>query len=1012
MTRFFLLGMLMMSAVITMAQNQTVNGKITDEKGLALPFVNISVKGTLQGVVADNNGNYTLEVADKNATMVFSFIGYSSQEIEINGKTTIDVVLKEDLMGLDEVIVVGYGTVKKSDATGAVVSLKSESLEKTPATSVDQLLQGKSAGLVVYNTSGEPGAGVSMRIRGSGSLYSSNDPLYVVDGFPIGGAGALKHINPQDIESIEVLKDASSAAIYGSRGANGVIMITTKKGKKGKSVIEVNIQESVSELAKDFDIITDPLQYAIIDNEAQENAGLSKRYIGKVYEDGGYYPSVSEIANGTWNHKTNWQDKVYRTARTHNFTVSARGGSDKTTYSVSLNHLSQEGIQIENKYEKTTAAINFKQEISSNVNIGTNINIAVGENKQSSIGDGAGRSPVFPVYGEGGEYYRISGIDYGNPIAQANEILAESNFRDIFVMGYFDWQILPELKFRSQLGAKFGHSIADSYLPRVYSYDGDQRNGVGSESNYDDSKYLSESYFTFNKELNELHSINATLGYTYEFYSNRTSTLTAEDFINDVIGNEDLNTGAKQIVENGRYETKLSSLIGRVNYSFNNKYLFTFTSRYDGSSKFGSNNKWAFFPSGAVSWKMHEESFIKDNIKAISNAKLRLSYGMVGEQGIGPYQTLDRYGSMKYFNTATGKYMTGFGPGYISSYFGEEYIKIFKGIANPSLKWETTTTLNTGFDLSLLGGKYNITMEYYQSKTKDLLRDERLPTSAGYDWITVNDGEIENKGFEFIFDGTLYNNNDFQVDFGFNFAMNENKVVSIGELKKGEYEFMGGDIEKYRQAVNVYMIGQPLGLFYGYKTDGIIQTNDEGLAAGLSGSDAMPGELKYVDLNDDGVVDNKDWTVLGDPNHDFVYGVNLNVKYKGFDLFFVGSGAYGGDVFNIYKDAQASSQLQRWSVDNPTNEYTRMNAQRSWRVSDWFVEDGSYFKIQNISLGYNFNTDKINYLNKFRMYVSCQNVHTFSDYSGYDAEAGGERGLNWGSYPKARTYTLGVNVAF
>jgi len=989
----------------------SVSGVVRDANGDVLPGVNVLVKGTQQGTATNLEGKFTLGVQSPDDILVFSFLGYKTQEVAVAGRTTIDVTMEFDSKELDELVVVGYGTVRKSDLTGSVVKVTSDKIEATPTTSIDQLLQGKSAGLVVYNTSGEPGAAVTMRIRGAGSLFSSNDPMYVVDGFPVGSAGALKHINPQDIESIEVLKDASSVAIYGSRGANGVIMVTTKKGHEGKATLEVSYQQTYSTLAKDYDYVTDPLEYAMLDNEERMNGGVAQRYIGGIYEDGGYYPSLLEISSGAWKYSTNWQKVVYRTARTNNLTVSARGGNQKTIYSFSGNFLNQQGIQIESSYKKIIAAANVEREVYKNMKLGVNVNLSFGKNDPSSIGNGASRSPVFPVYNDNGEYYLVSSKDYGHPIANAREILSTGEGRDLYSLAHLDWNPIPWLKYRAQVGVKTGHSISDSYEPRVYTYNGDQKKGYGKISNYDDTKFLFENYLTVDKTFNDIHTVNAMIGSAYEEYTNRTSQLLGENFINDNIGNEHLNDAQVQTVYNSKYVTALASVFGRVNYSLMDKYLVTFTARYDGSSKFGANNKWAMFPSGAVSWKMHKENFM-GSLEWLSQAKWRVSYGITGQQAISPYQTLARFGSMKYFDPVTNAFVTAFGPGYISEYYGEEYIKIFKGISNPNLKWESIGTFNVGLDLSFFKGRYNLTLEYYKRKTVDLLRDKRLPSSSGYDWITVNEGENLNKGIELVFDGIIVNHNGFKWDVGFNFARNRNELLSLGGLQPGSFEFLGGDIEKFRQAINCYMVGEPIGLFYGYKTDGIIQTEAEGLAAGLVGTAALPGEIKYVDLNKDGVIDNKDWTVIGDPNPDFTYGINMLFTYRGFELSFAGSGTHGNDVFNINKNYQATVKRQRWSIDNPTNEYPRLNSNRSWMVSDWFVEDGSFFKIQNISFGYNLSLSNQKIFRTAKVYASCQNVYTFSQYTGYDPESGGERGLNYGAYPKARVFTFGINMTF
>jgi TonB-dependent starch-binding outer membrane protein SusC len=1003
----FLFAAILCTPLIGVAQTGVVTGTVKDANDAPIPGVSVILKGSTRGTATDVNGTFSLQ-AEPADVLVFSFVGYKSKELIAGTASNLTVVLEEDISTLQEVVVIGYGEVKKSDLTGAVATVKGDNLNRTVSASVDQLLQGKAPGVHVITSSGAPGAGATIRIRGLSSFNGSNSPLMVVDGFPWGDAGNLKQINPEDIESIEVLKDASASAIYGSRGANGVILISTKKGKAGQPRITLSTLTTTAHLANKQDVWRDPVDVAVIDNEARINAGLAPLYIGADYL-GTYFPSVAELRGEDpdkpkWPHRTDWVDLVYRNPLSQSYTISADGGNDKTKYSISGNYYNEEGLAINNDYERYNSRLNLDQQIHDRVNIGANLIIT--HITRTGGGLSADRSPVFPVYNEKGEYFRISPLDFGHPIAYANEVLNENKSIDVLGTLYANIKLTEWLQFRSQISNKYGSSVTDWYEPRNVTYNGYQFVGFGSIDNWSGNEFLNENYFTINKSF-DLHDVTFMAGYSTQTSNARNARLEGHGFISDILRNENMNTAQEQITSNWLSKSVLNSWIGRASYSYNDKYLLTLTARADGSSKFGDNNKWAFFPSAAVAWKLHEESFVQ-SISAISEAKLRASYGVSGNQGLSPYQTLDRLGNGKYYTG--GDFQIGYGPGIFD---WDGYNKVWSGVPNKSLKWETTSQYDIGLDLGLFNQRLTLTLEYYFKHTTDLLRQAFISPSSGYDRLWINDGEINNRGIEIGLNGEVINNENIVWSVGGNFTLNRNEVVDTGF---DDYVWNGSSIEMIRSPINALVIGEPFNAFYGYKTDGIIQTEEEGIAAGLTGDMAKPGEIKYLDISGpngvpDGVVDEQDRTVIGNPNPDFIYSINTSFKYKGFDLTAQLYGVQGNDVFDFRKFSP-SRQLQRWTPDNPSNEFPRVHATRGYLGSDWFITDGSFMRIQNVTLGYNFNAEVVPGVNSLRVFISGNNLYTFTKFNpGFDPEVQ-ENGQHWGSYPRTRAISLGLNIGF
>lgn len=1017
--RLVIVIMCLGTMIPSFSQTLQLTGSVKTKGGESLPGVSIIEKGTLNGTVTNIDGNFSIAVSADAKSLVLTFVGYQAKEVVLNGQSNIDVIMDEDVLGLDEVIVVGYGEMKKSDLTGSVSTVKVEKLSSIPANSIEGVLQGRVTGMQVVNSSQEPGAGSTIRIRGASSFSGANDPLVVVDGFPIGSAGDLKQVNPNDIQSVEVLKDASASAIYGSRGANGVIMITTKRAKAGSFKVEVNQQSSFKSFTSKLLRWEDPLLMAHLSNERDINDGRIPTYSGQTIT-GVYYPTLAEIANSNVN--TDWGKVAFRdNPLINNTTVSMRGANETTSFNISGNYLLDEGVYIEDDYKKYIINIGVSHKFNDYFKVTTS-NILSRNVRDYNSGLAYWRNPLFPVYDENGDYYRSSSQDFDHPLATTENVMNTSKGLDVISSYLFELNLGDHFDIKSQLNYKFGNSISDKYSPKNYTWEGFYFDGVAEINNWQNQEILTETFATYKNTFNEIHNLNVMVGHSYQNNISRTSGLRATGFVNEALGNESMQAGDPEsnVVTNGLQEVKLLSFYGRANYNLSDKYLFTATMRTDGSSKFGENNKWAYFPSGAVSWKLHNEEFIK-NLGTFDVLKARFSYGISGNQGISPYQTLSRYGIENFYNA--GKWNTAIGPGYISRQYGPDLrYNEWSGIPNKDLKWESTSQMNFGLDIALLDRRLRATVDLYSKETNDLLRERYLPLSSSYTKFWVNDGTILNQGIEVMLEGNILSTEDMSLTSTIMFSKNKNEVTDLGGITEGgllvdtntgmEYEFKGEGFDYMGMAIaNIYGIGQPLNVFYGYKVDGIIQSKEEGLASGLSDDLAQPGEFKYVDINDDGVIDENDRAVIGDPNPDFMASLGLDFTYKNFDLSVFFNGVFGNDVFYPNKLNQANVMPMRWTLDNPNNDYPKLKTIRDTKLSDWFIEDGSFVRIQNLTLGYNFNVDRLDFVSKARLYVNASNLYTFSGFKGYDPEVGLD-GIYSGGYPRLRTTTIGLNITF
>ena len=1019
---FAVVSLLLLSAGLGHAQTvQRLSGAVVDQYGNPVAGAAVLVTGSNKYAVSGDDGSWTIDGVASNATLSVSCLGYEDATIPVNGQSFINVVLNESSIMLEETVAIGYGRMKKSDLTGSVASLSPENLATKPSNSIESLMQGRVAGVQVTNNSQEPGASSIVRVRGNSSVNGSNAPLLVVDGFPFGDAGNLAQINPQDIISMEVLKDASASAIYGSRGANGVILITTNKASGNRTSLSVRQQTTLSQMTSKLDLWYDPVLMAITQNEAKINAGLTPLYVGAINANGVYYPSIEELQT-TWTTNTRWEDLVLREQPvSNNTTVQVRSSNDKTNFMASANYYRDNGVFVDDYYQKFGGRFSVDQRLFKNFVLSTGANIMYSK-RNYNPGRSFNRNPIFPVYNEDGSYWLYSASDYYHPIALKELSKNTTEGLSVVANAGIEWNLFDGFTITSQLNYKHGESIQDIYNPSIYSETGNFNNGYGQINNGKDDNVVIDVYGTYDKVLAEKHHVTAMVGYSYETYRGRSSSLTGVDFVNEALGNENLQAGnpERYRISNGLSKTQLVSGLMRLNYGYDNRYLFTFTARADGSSKFGAGNKWAYFPSGAVSWNAHNESFLKD-VKWLDALKFRASYGISGNQGISPYQTLSRFGQHKYYYD--GSWQTAIGPGYQSGYTGEGGIyAVWSGIANTNLKWETTSQLDFGVDISLFGNRLNLTFDWYDKVTNDLLRERNIAPSSGYDRMWVNDGTIKNTGIELTVDGIMYSNRDWKVGGTFMFTRNRNRVLSLGNaIEAGlmtdkntgmQYEYYGNSLGQFRGYTNILAIDQPMYVFYGYKVNGIVQSLEDGLTAGLTGSDAEPGEFRYVDVDDSGTVDENDRCIIGDPNPDFLASLSLDVKWKNLDASIFFNGVFGNDVINTQRFGQPSNNPLRWTPDNPNNDYPKLRDDRQTKFSDWWVEDGTFIRIQTVSLGYTIPLRKsLRFMDSIRLYTNVDNLFTFTKFKGYDPEVGAN-GIYSGGYPRLRKWTFGIDFNF
>lgn len=965
-----------------------ISGNITDENGGPLPGATITVEGTSLGTVSDIDGNFSIDL-EEGAVLVVSFIGYQSKRITVTNQSRIDVQMELNESALEEVVVVGYGTVKKSDLTGAVSQVKSEEINAFPTSNVMQALSGRAAGVQVIQNTGAPGAGISVRIRGTNSIQGGNEPLYVIDGFPF--SGNPTNLNNFDVESIEVLKDASATAIYGSRGANGVVLITTKGGKAGTTTVDFESSYSIQSLRKRLDLMNGR-EYAELQNMQASNDNIPP------------YFTQEELAN--FGEGFDWQDLVFQNAPILNTSLNISGGNSKTQYAISGSYFGQEGIIKGSDYNRYAIRTNITHKISEKFKIDFNNTLTHlkterrdsdgGSRGNSMVGAAISAAPISQPYNEDGSYnvlaneFPFVAPDIINPLNFINEQFNEIKANVVLSNLAFVYQPTKELTLRISGGIENRDDRGDNYTTRNFF------NSPG-RANVNTGQFrslLSENTLSYNKTIADRHQINSVIGFTFQDFLNTSLGASGVGFLSDAFETYSLGSAETPGIPGSGYSySVLLSYLGRVNYTYDNKYLFTVSFRTDGSSRYSPGNKWGYFPSGAVAWRISEEDFISTS-SVLSDLKLRASWGMTGSQAISPYATLNQLS-----------------PG--RTIFGNQLYNTFapSTVLPGDLKWETTEQLDIGLDVGLLDDRIIFNADYYVKNTRDLLNTVRLPSSMGFTTTVQNVGQVQNKGVEFGVDAKVLTG-QFKWDLFGNIAFNRNRVIS---LHNGE-DILGAFVNVLVVGDNLTILreGRPIGQFYGYLEDGYNEN----------------GQIQFVDLNNDGNINDSDKTYIGDPNPQFIYGLNSTMSYNNFEFRFFIQGTHGNDIFNVSSipstlDFGQGLNMPRevfydhWSPENPNASYPRISRNTAARVSDRFVEDGSFLRFRNIELAYSLPLGNLgsNTFKRAQIYVSAQNFITLTNYSWWDPEvnsrgAGTQQGIDHYSYPIPKSFTTGVRLGF
>lgn len=987
-------------------QFRPVKGKVLDEKGEAVIGANIILKGTQIGTVTDTDGNFTLEVPSLDGTLQVSFMGFDTREIAISGKTQLRITLVEDSKLLDEVVVVGYGTMRKNDVTGSIVSVKGGELTKGATSSVEQALSGKMAGVQVVQSSGAPGGDVAILIRGVGTINSAA-PLYVVDGVPINGG--MWYLNPADIETIDVLKDASATAIYGSRGANGVVMVTTKQAKQGKTEISLDYSYGIQKTIKSFDMLN-ASEFAQLHNEMRTNAGVS---LNPAFAD------PESLGTGT-----DWVSPLYRDAGMHKVNLSMLGGNSKINHATSLGYYKQDGTMKSTDFERINLQSNIVSELTSRFRVTANVNLSTEQRHEQPtytvVENSLRMLPSIPIYDESGQFTGPTGsAEWNGNALNSVGIISTQKYR---MRGFRmlanisgELELIKGLKLKTVGGAEMGYEYRNTFIPKYKWGNNQQENTTQSLSSAYEMQYLWDNTLTYDKAFGK-HKVNAMIGTSFQKYKRESMSAAGSGRASDMTTELDNALKATDVGGNS-YESALMSYMARAHYSYDNRYFFTATFRADGSSKFGSDNRFGYFPSFSGAWTISNEEFMKDQ-KVLSMLKLRLGYGQTGNQNIGAYIFADKL-------EVAGVYNFGSQRGFESTTV--PLIYPYK-LSNPGIKWESTEQYNVGLDFGFLDGRIMVNFDAYIKNTNNMLTKRYVPQTSGMslelgDMPAVNIGKVRNKGLEI----TLNTQNfvgEFKWDTNFNISFNKNEVIKLG----------GSDIN---EGINLIREGYPIRSFYGYKMGGIYQNLDQVFTGPVmenrasdkgshnSKTNTSPGDIYFLDVEEDGVINDKDRTIIGNPQPDFIFGFNNSLRYKNFDLSFFFQGAYGNDIWNAVRVShegmestynQFRTVLGRWngegtSYDMPRAIYADPN--RNNRASTRFLEDGSYIKLKNVMLGYRFTQPILKKIamNSLRIYVSVDNLFTITDYSGLDPEVG-----MWGFdnviYPTSRTYMFGASINF
>lgn len=990
--------------LIVSAQSYEIKGTVADTNGTPLPGVTIIVKNTTKGVSTDFDGNFTISNVNNGETLVFSFMGYQTKEHLVVNSNFIAITLTEDTQTLDEVVVVGYGTQTKKEITGAVSVVDSKTIEKLNPVRIESALQGQVSGVSITSQSGSPGSASNIRIRGI-TTNGNNNPLILVDGNVVED---LSVINPNDIASINVLKDAT-AGIYGVRAANGVILITTKSGYKNTDLkFELDTYTGMQETSRKIPMLN-ATEYAALANEAFAVGG-------------------DEIPFANWQtlgKGTNWQNEIFQTAPISNINFNVSGGGEKSSYSMGTSYLTQDGIvggEAAN-FNRFTTRLNYNVDILDNFKLSTSV-IYTNTNKKNLSENALGSvlfnalnmSPVLTIRDENGDFTLAEGLgnEVINPVAQIAGTFNDTQVDKISGTAGLNYTFLENFSAESRFQFNYAEVAGRSFSPEAFYGSGKvfnvTRNSVNEYTNiYRD--YTFDNFITYTKSFNDTHNLKALLGMSVFKTAGNFSGFTGFEIPGNSY-NEAFIKNATDVVDNylnggDKFDGRLLSYFSRVQYDYKGKYLLSAVIRRDGSTRFGPENKFGYFPSGSLGWVISDESFLENN-ETLNFLKLRVSYGIVGN---------DRIPDFRYVSLLNGE----------GTYVFDDELNfgVAEGaLANPEIKWEKQKTFDVGLDFRLLKSKINITADYFEKRTEDLLLTPQVSGilgvyAPGSSAPIVNAGTVDNKGFEFQIGYDDEISDDFKFNINYNFTTLKNKVIYVAS----ENGFVaGGSFGVGQDPPSRMEVGYPIGYFYGLKMDGIFQNQSE-VDAHATQTNAAPGDIRFVDINEDGEINSDDRTNLGNPIPDITMGLNLGFNYKKFDFTSYVFASLGNEIVRNYERNQNLTNrsvyfLDRWTGEGSTNEHPRVTtgATSNTLFSDYFVEDGSYVRIQNVQLGYTLPENIIEGVDKFRIYASVNNVYTFTKYKGYDPSAssgapiGG--GIDQGFYPVPRTYMLGLNIKF
>ncbi len=1026
-----LLLLLISSSTLLYAQNGRVEGIVLDENKKPLVGATIMVEQSMKGTTTDVDGHYVIQ-GHPSYSLVFSYLGCESVKMYIGDKKEINVTLHSTSQKIDDVVVVGYGSLRKSDLTGAVASVKKDVFSNSTGGSFMSSLAGKVSGVQVIQNSGVPGGGTTIRIRGSNSMGDS-EPLYVIDGAPydtssIGGfetdgaaISPLSMINPSDIESMEILKDASATAIYGARASNGVVLITTKMGSEGKAVVSADFNYGISELIPRIDLL-DANQFTIIKNEAQVNAGKNK-----------LSTDVLESAKRGLLRSYDWQDILFKRGETYSGNVSVSGGTRAVKYMASINAYTGDGVVPKTDFKRLSGRLNLSASLSESVELGTNFSIASvstqglpastglgGQNEgtASVIGQALRTNPTLSPSADGVEIYNPeekTDNDSYTPLMAINAITQENSLFQVGLNAYMNFRFMKYFNLRVSANYNNRTNKAHYYQSRAMP-SGYNTNGWARLTDNNGEDISGDYTLSYNRQFRQGDNISLVFGSSLNINNYCMDKLSVKTFPSDDLLWNDLSAGINhEPAENSEVTTRIASWFWRANYSMKGRYVFTFTARVDGSSKFSAGNKYGFFPAGAFAWNVAEERWLR-NVHKLSNLKLRLSYGVTGNQNLSPYSSIITMHSQNLNFGGESDVYVGYG-------FGGD-------MANSNLKWESTNQMNVGLDVGLFRNRIDFTMDYYNKMTRDLLVFVQTPQFTGYPGSFMNFGKMKNMGYEFGINGRILQKPKLTWESSFNISFNKTQVVKLVQDKFESGQSLWGGY--YTQML---IEGEQLGSFYGFERDGILQENEalpyeDDLLVDVDGN-PIPGSQKYVDHNGDGKLTDDDRVVLGCAQPDFMFGFNNTFKFYNFDMSIYIDGQYGNDVCNMNRleglmfnqQTGLAEVWNRWTPENPSNEWPRVsseNNQTKFRFSDRYLEDGSFIRLQRITLGYTVPpkiAQKVK-MKVVRLYASASNIYTLTNYSGYspDISFGGSNNLmmghDSGGYPNPFSVSAGVSLTF